>query len=86
MTTREPTLDAFRVLLIADPPSPLAAFDAALWSYLAPIEGLTAQMQALDVLERAVAGGLARGARASSLPLLLAALGRHRARLSEPSA
>ena len=83
MASLESTLDVFSTLLASAPPADVGAADEAIWAYLAPIQGLAAQMQALDRLVRAVAG---LDTASAFMPLLRDALDRHRARLSEPSA
>lgn len=83
MASLESTLDLFSALLASEQPAQVAEADEAIWAYLAPIQGLDAQAQALDRLARGVAD---LDAASPFMPMLRDALDRHRARLAEPSA
>lgn len=83
MASLETTLDVFSALLVSEQPANVGEADEAIWAYLAPIQGLDAQVQALDRLGRGVAG---LDVTSAFMPILLDALDRHRARLAEPSA
>lgn len=83
MASLDTTLDVFSALLASEQPANVGEADEAIWAYLAPIQGLDAQVQALDRLGRGVAG---LDAASAFMPILLDALDRHRARLAEPSA
>lgn len=83
MASLDTTLDIFSALLASEQPANVGEADEAIWAYLAPVAGLDAQVQALDRLDRGVAG---LDAASPFMPLLLDALDRHRARLAEPSA
>ncbi|WP_232628557.1 hypothetical protein [Methylobacterium sp. Leaf118] len=83
MASLDTTLDIFANLLASEPPAHVGEADEAIWAYLAPIQGLDAQVQALDRLVHAVAS---LDATSPIMPSLRNALDRHRARLAEPSA
>lgn len=83
MASLDTTLALFANLLAAEPPAHVGEADEAIWAYLAPIQGLDAQIQALDRLVHGVAG---LDAASPLMPILRDALDRHRARLAEPSA
>lgn len=83
MASLETTLDIFSALLASEQPANVGEADEAVWTYLAQFQGLDAQVQALDRLGRGVAG---LDGSSAFMPILLDALDRHRARLSEPSA
>jgi hypothetical protein len=77
------TLDVFSALLASEPPAQVGEADEAIWAYLSAVQGLDAQIAALDRLDQGVAG---LDAHSPFMPLLRDALDRHRTRLSEPSA
>lgn len=77
------TLQIFRTLLSSERPANVGEADEVIWAYLAPVQGLGAQIRALDELGQEVAG---LDASSAFMPLLLDTLDRHRARLTEPSA
>lgn len=81
--TLDRTLDVFSALLASEQPAQVGEADEAIWAYLAAYDGLDAQIRALDRLGQGVAG---LDASSAFMPILLDALDRHRARLSEPSA
>ena len=83
MARLDETLRIFEGLLAAERPVNAGEADAAIWAYLAAVEGLDAQVEALARLERAVAE---LDAGSAFMPILLDTLERHRERLSEPSA
>ncbi|BAU89402.1 hypothetical protein MPPM_0797 [Methylorubrum populi] len=83
MASLDKTFDLFSALLASEQPVQVGEADEAIWAYLAAYDGLEAQIQALDRLGQGVAG---LNASSAFMPILLDALDRHRARLSEPSA
>lgn len=83
MASLDQTLATFSALLASEQPAQIGQADEAIWAYLAVHDGLGAQLQALDRLGQGVAG---LDAASAFMPILLDALDRHRARLTEPSA
>ena len=82
MATLEQTLQVFRALLEADPPVAIGEADTAIWAYLMPIQGLSAQTEALKILQQKTTE---LGITSTFMPSLMDDLDRHRARLSEKS-
>ena len=82
MATLEQTLQVFRALLEADPPVAIAEADTAIWVYLMPIQGLSAQTEALKILQQKTTE---LDSTSTFMPSLMDDLDRHRARLSEKS-
>jgi hypothetical protein len=82
MATLDQTVEFFRALLEAEQPVAIGEADEAIWAYLTPVQGLSAQVAALEMLRKQTAE--LDGASAF-LPRLLDDLDRHRERLSEKS-
>jgi hypothetical protein len=80
MATLDQTLQVFRALLEADPPVAIGEADEAIWAYLVPIQGLSAQAEALEVLRHKVAE---LDGTSAFMPRLMEDLDRHKERLSE---
>ena len=82
MATLEQTLQVFRALLDADPPVAIGEADTAIWAYLMRMQGLSAQIEALEILRQKAAE---LGGTSTFMPRLMDDLDRHRARLNEKS-
>jgi hypothetical protein len=82
MATLDQTLQVFRALLEAEQPVPIGEADEAIWAYLTPVQGLSAQVAALEMLRKETAE---LDGTSAFLPRLLDDLKRHRERLSEKS-
>ncbi|MCJ2070030.1 hypothetical protein MKK75_14710 [Methylobacterium sp. J-030] len=80
MATLDQTLQVFRALLEADPPVAIGEADEAIWAYLVPIQGLSAQAEALEVLRYKAAE---LDGTSAFMPRLMEDLDRHKERLSE---
>lgn len=80
MATLDQTLQVFRALLEADPPVAIGEADEAIWAYLVPIQGLSAQAEALEVLRHKAAE---LDGTSAFMPRLMEDLDRHKERLSE---
>ena len=80
MATLDQTLQVFRALLEADPPVAVGEADEAIWAYLVPIQGLSAQAEALEMLLRQTEE---LDGTSAFMPRLMDDLDRHRKRLSE---
>jgi hypothetical protein len=79
MAALEQTLETFEALLTNEQPASDGAVDEAIWTYLAPLQGLDAQTDALDKLSNAV---LCLGLSSRSLPVLMDAIDQHWQRLT----
>ena len=82
MATLEQTLQTFEALLANEQPASIGAVDEAMWAYLAPIQGLDAQTEALDALSKAV---VRLNASSPFLPVLMDTIDRHWQRLAGAS-
>ena len=83
MATLEQTLQTFQALLANERAASVGAVDEAIWAYLASVQGLDAQTEALDELSK----GVARlNASSPFMPVLMDSIDRHWQRLAEPSA
>ena len=83
MATLEQTLQTFEALLANEQPTSVGTVDEAIWAYLATVQGLDAQTEALDALSK----GVARLNPSSPfMPVLMDTIDRHWQRLAEPSA
>ena len=83
MATLEQTLQTFEALLANEQPASIGAVDEAIWAYLAPIQGLDAQTEALDELSKAV---VRLNASSPFMPVLMDTIDRHWQRLAGSSA
>ena len=79
MATLEQTLQTFEALLANEPTASVGAADEAIWAYLAPLQGLDAQTEALDELSKAV---LCLGLSSRSMLVVMDAIDRHWQRLA----
>ena len=82
MATLEQTLQVFRALLEAGGPVAIGDADEAIWAYLRPVPGLSAQVAALVTLRRET---IALDGTSTFKASLIDDLDRHRQRLSEKS-
>jgi hypothetical protein len=80
VTTIDETVRTFADLLASPQPVEAGEADRAVWAYLTPVQGLHAQVQALELL-RARTDDLDTAS--TFMPVLINILGRHHARLSE---
>jgi uncharacterized protein YdbL (DUF1318 family) len=83
MATIEQALQTFEALLVNERAASVGAVDEAIWAYLAPVQGLDAQTQALDALSKAVAR---LNPSSPFLPVLMDTIDRHWQRLAGPAA
>ena len=83
MATLEQTLQTFQALLANERAASVGAVDEAIWAYLAPVQGLDAQTEALDELSKAVAR---LNASSPFMPVLMDTIDRHWQRLAGPAA
>ena len=74
MATLEQTLQTFEALLANECGAGVGAADEAIWAYLAPVQGLDAQTEALDALSKAVAR---LNASTPFMPVLMDTIDRH---------
>ena len=82
MATLEQTLQTFQALLANERAASVSAVDETIWAYLAPVQGLDAQIEALDALNK----GLARLNPSSPfMPVLMDTIDRHWQRLAGAS-
>ena len=79
MATFEQTLQTLEALLHHKQTVSVSAADEAIWAYLAPLQGLDAQTDALDKLNKAV---LCLGLSPRPMPALMDAIDRHWQRLA----
>ncbi|WP_336491923.1 hypothetical protein [Methylobacterium nigriterrae] len=83
MATLEQTLQTFEARLGNEQSASVGAVDEAIWAYLAPVQGLDAQTEALDALST----GVTRLNPSSPfMPVLMATIDRHWQRLAGPPA
>jgi hypothetical protein len=83
MATLEQTLQTFEALLANERAASVGAVDEAVWAYLASVQGLDAQTEALDELSKAVAR---RSTSSPFMPVLMDTIDRHWQRLAGPAA
>ncbi|GJE43691.1 hypothetical protein [Methylobacterium soli] len=83
MATLEQTVQTFEALLANEQPASVGAVDEAVWAYLAPVQGLDAQTEALDALSKAVTR---LNASSPFMPVLMDTIDRHWHRLAGPAA
>ena len=83
MATLEQTVQTFEALLANEHAASVAAADEAIWAYLAPVQGLDAQTEALDALSKAVTR---LNASSPFMPVLMDTIDRHWQRLAGPAA
>jgi hypothetical protein len=83
MATLEQTLQTFQALLANERAASVGAVDEAVWAYLASVQGLDAQTEALDELSKAVAR---LNASSPFMPVLMDTIDRHWQRLAGPTA
>jgi len=74
-------VQTFEALLANEHAASVAAADEAIWAYLAPVQGLDAQTEALDELSKAVAR---LNASSPFMPVLMDTVDRHWQRLAGP--
>lgn len=82
MAMLDQTLRVFRALLEAEQRVPIGEADEAIWAYLMSVQGLSAQVAALEMLRKETAE---LDNVSAFLPRLLDDLDRHRELLSEKS-
>ncbi|WP_132254837.1 hypothetical protein [Methylobacterium segetis] len=83
MTALDPLLKTLDGLAATDDPAGVEHADRAIWDYLSGIDGLSAQIRAVDALAEALESWPASS---GLIPAIRDVVARHRARLSEPSA
>ena len=83
MATLEQTLQAFEALLANERSASVGAVDETIWAYLASVQGLDAQTEALDALSKTV---VRLNASSPFLPVLMDTIDRHWQRLAGSSA
>ncbi|GJE43139.1 hypothetical protein [Methylobacterium soli] len=82
MATLEQTLQTFEALLANERAASVSVVDEAVWVYLAPVQGLDAQTEALNALSK----GVARlNASSPFMPVLMDTIDRHWQRLAGPT-
>ena len=83
MATLEQTLQTFEALLANERAASVGAVDETIWAYLASVQGLDAQTEALDELSKAVAR---LNTSSPFLPVLMDTIDQHWQRLAGPAA
>jgi len=83
MATLEQTVQTFQAPLAKECAASVSVVNEAIWAYLAPVQGLDAQTEALDELSKAVARV---NPSSPFMPVLMDTIDRHWQRLAGPAA